>query len=500
MPKPIVYLVGAGPGDPGLITVKGLRCLHAADVVVYDRLANPRLLSHAREGAEMIYVGKASSQHAMKQDDINQLLVDKAKEGKIVCRLKGGDPYVYGRGGEEAETLVANGIAFEEVPGVTSAIGAAAYAGIPVTHRKLCSALGIVTGHEDPTKTESSIRWDKLATAMDTLVFLMGVENLPNIVSRLVANGRAPETPVALVRWGTMPCQETLVGTLADIVEKVRAADFKSPAVTVVGEVVNLRETLRWFDNRPLFGKRILVTRAREQASELSAMLEEAGAEAVEFPVIKIEPVDNTDAADRLASFRYDWVLFTSANAVSALREQLKQTGRDIRALGAAKLGAIGPATAQALQSLGLKVDFVPSEFVAEKVAEDFPEDPNGLRILIPRAQEAREVLPEKLTDRGAEVEVVPVYRTLPNTEGADAIREQLAAGEIDLITFASSSTVTNFLKATGEQTDLTKTPLASIGPITTETAIKNGLTITVQPKEYTIPALVEVIEGFFKG
>jgi uroporphyrinogen III methyltransferase/synthase len=392
-----------------------------------------------------------------------------------------------------------NQIPFQEVPGITSAISVPAYAGIPVTHRKLCSTMGIITGHEDPTKTESSIHWDQIATGIDTLIFLMGVENLPNIVEQLIIHGRSPQTPIALIRWGTLPKQETLTGTLEDIVEKVQAASFKSPAVTVVGEVVHLRDKLRWFDNRPLFGKKILVTRAREQASSFSQLLDEAGAEVIEFPVIKIEPLPDTSAADHLTSKSYDWILFTSINAVSILLSQLRETGHDIRALGSAKLGAIGPATAEALNAVGLKVDFIPTEFVAEKVIEQFPEDPRGLHILIPRAQDAREVLPDKLTERGAEVEVVVVYRTIPDGSGAEFIREQLAADEIDVITFTSSSTVTHFIKAIGEGIDLSKLVIASIGPITTETAEKNGLHVDIQPEEYTIPALAAAIETYFR-
>ena len=496
-----VYLIGAGPGDPELLTLKGARCIHEADVVVYDRLVHPSILKHVRADAEMIYVGKASSNHTMKQEDINQLLADKAKEGKIVARLKGGDPFIFGRGGEEAEVLVGYGIEFEIVPGITSAIAVPAYAGIPVTHRGLCCTLGIITGHEDPSKTESSIKWDKIATGIDTIVFLMGVENLPTITSELIKNGRDASTPVALVRWGTRAEQETLTGTLGDIVEKVRSEGFKSPAVIVVGEVVELRDTLRWFDNRPLFGKKVLVTRSREQASALSDALRENGADPIEFPVIKISPPADFSKLDEALSHatEYDWILFTSANGVWAVRDRLKQLGGDVRCLKGPKLGAIGPKTAEALQSIGLQVDFTPTEFVAEGILGEFPEDPSGKRILIPRAEEAREVLPEKLSESGAQVDVVTAYRTEIEDSDAALIADMLNSGEIDAITFTSSSTVKNFVKLIGEDGKVSlpdNIKIASIGPITSKTAEENGLKPDIVADEYTIEGLVKAVKA----
>lgn len=498
-----VYLVGAGPGDPGLLTIRGLECLHRADVVVYDRLVHPAILCHARPEAELIYVGKASSQHTMKQEEINQLLVDKAWEGKTVVRLKGGDPFVFGRGGEEAETLVAAGIEWEEIPGITSAIAAPAYAGIPVTHRDFCSALGIITGHEKADAgtrrqgdAESRIKWDKIATGLDTLIFLMGVENLPNITTELLKNGRDPSTPVALVRWGTRAEQETLVGTLADIAQKVRETGFKSPAVTVVGDVVNLREKLRWFDNRPLFGKRVLVTRSRDQASGLSALLREQGAEPVEFPVIRIAPPESYDeldaALDRIDT--YDWALFTSANGVRAVIDRLRDIGRDVRWLKGPRVGAIGPATAETIGCLGVRVDFTPSKFVAESVVEEFPEDPAGKRILIPRAKEAREVLPEKLREKGAQVDIVTSYRTVIEESCAPPIREMLQKGEIDIITFTSSSTVKNFVQLVGRESVPEGVTIACIGPITAQMAEEHGLKPDIVAEEYTIEGLVRAL------
>ncbi|MBP6964708.1 MAG: uroporphyrinogen-III C-methyltransferase [Armatimonadetes bacterium] len=501
-----VYLVGAGPGDPGLLTLRGAECIRRADVIVYDRLVHPSILCHARPEAELIYVGKESSRHTMKQEDINSLLVEKAREGKTVVRLKGGDPFVFGRGGEEAEALVEAGIEWEEVPGVTSAIAAPAYAGIPVTHRGLTTSLGIITGHErapSPSEGEgwgegqqSRIKWDKISTGLDTIVFLMGVENLPSIVSELVANGRDPSTPVALVRWGTRAEQETLVGTLADIVEK--SAGFKSPAVTVVGDVVNLREKLRWFDNRPLSGKRVLVTRSRDQASKLSELLREQGAEPVEFPVIRISPVQDCselDAAiDRIGE--YDWILFTSTNAVYNLCRRLYETWKDVRSLKGPKIGAIGPATAEAVSSLGMRMEFIPSEFVAESVVEEFPEDPAGKRILIPGAKDAREVLPEKLRERGAQVDVVASYQTVIEESCAPPIKEMLERGEIDIITFTSSSTVKNFVQLVGRESVREGVMIACIGPITAQTAEDHGLHPDIVAEDYTIEGLVKAITG----
>ena len=501
-----VYLVGAGPGDPGLLTLKGLECVRRADVIVYDRLVHPAILEHARPDAELIYVGKASSAHTMKQDDINRLLADKAKEGKVVARLKGGDPFVFGRGGEEAEVLVSEGIEFEVVPGVTSAIAAPAYAGIPVTHRGLAATLGIVTGHEkadaetrrhgDAETPHSKIDWEAVAR-LDTIVFLMGVENLPNIVRELVKNGKNASTPVALVRWGTRTEQETLVGTLGDIVEKVKSAEFKSPAVTIVGEVVNLREKLRWFDNRPLFGKKVLVTRSRDQASELSELLRQYGAEPIEFPVIKISPPESFEELDAALERieEYDWLLFTSANGVRAVMDRVHELGRDVRWLKGPKIGAIGPKTAEALQRLGVRVDFMPKEFVAEAVVREFPGNPEGKRILIPRAKEAREVIPEKLRELGAQVDVVTSYITESDSSDLSDMSDRIQSGEIDIITFASSSTVRMFAER------IPKAPegvlIACIGPITAETAESLGLKVDVVAEEYTIEGLLKaLVEG----
>jgi uroporphyrinogen III methyltransferase/synthase len=514
-----VYLIGAGPGDPGLITVRGRELLRAADVVVYDRLAPPALLEHARPGAERIYVGKASARHALKQPDINALLVEKAQQGRSVARLKGGDPFVFGRGGEEAEACRAAGVPFEVVPGVTSAIAAPAYAGIPVTHRDAASSFAVITGHErddsresgprEPGAAEGRRNWATIAHAADTLVFLMGVEALPEIAARLQEHGRAPDTPVALVQWGTWTQQRVVTGTLATIVEVARGAGLTPPAVCIVGEVVKLREALRWFDDpasRPLFGKRVLVTRAREQASALSDLLRARGAEPIEFPVIKINRMDDyADLDDALTHLhRYDWAVFTSANAVPVVADRLEALTLDARAFARTKLAAIGPATAEALyQHLRLRPNFVPKEAVAEAILEEWPDQVSGKRVLLPRAAEARELLPETLRERGATVEVYPVYETVLDASAADSIRTQLRNGELDVLTFTSSSTVRNFAQAlSGEnRAELPAlvggTRIAAIGPITADTAREFGLTPHIVAEEHTIPGLVAALENY---
>ncbi|HOS43886.1 MAG TPA: uroporphyrinogen-III C-methyltransferase [Armatimonadota bacterium] len=483
----LVYLVGAGPGDPGLCTRAGAEALAQADVVVYDRLASDALLALARPDAERIYVGKASARHTRTQDEINALLAEHARAGKTVCRLKGGDPFVFGRGGEEGAYLRARGLAFVEIPGVTSAIAVPAYAGIPVTDRRCASSFAVITGREDADKTASTMDWHGIARGADTLVFLMGLSNLSTIAARLIAHGRAPGTPAAVIQQGTTPRQRTVTGTLADIADAAVRAQLTSPAITVVGEVVRLRETLDWFETRPLFGRRILVTRAREQASELARRLTALGAQAVECPVIRVEPLPPAgDLAARLA--QADWLVFTSANGLPGVLHGLAMLGRDIRALGAAKIAAIGTATAEALRAHGLTVDFVPSRFVAETLAAEFP-DPDGRRVAVVGAAEARDVLADALTARGAAVDVIPVYRTVPE-EGAP-----LDLAQLDAVTFTSSSTVRNFrARFPGEITPL----VASIGPITSQTARALGLRVDLEAKACTIPALVEALVAHF--
>ncbi len=499
-----VYLIGAGPGDPGLITVKGLNCIQNADVVVYDYLASPSLLAEALPHAEIIYVGKKGGDHTLSQDKINLLIAEKAKEGKTVARLKGGDPFIFGRGGEEAEILVREGVAFEIVPGVTSAIAAPAYAGIPLTHREFTSTLALVTGHEDPEKNASSINWACLAAGVGTLVFLMGVKNLPQIVHHLVLHGKSPQTPVALVQWGTTARQRTVSGTLETIVERVTAAKLSSPAIIVVGEVVSLREKLKWFETRPLFGKTVVVTRAREQASDLVKSLTDLGANCLEFPTIQVGPPDDWSALDAALDClpSYDWVVFTSVNGVKYFFERLFARGLDVRALGHIRTAAIGPVTAQHLRRFGLKSDIIPESYRAESVVDAFKaESITGNKILLPRAKEARPVLPDELTKMGAVVDEVTVYRTRQVRDHADALIQLLEDRQVDLVTFTSSSTVTNFmaLLPSGRAGDLLKNvTLASIGPITTATAAELGLEMNITAQTYTIPGLCEAVTEFY--
>ena len=503
MKQGIVYLVGAGPGDYKLISVKAKEYIETADVIVYDRLADSRLLAWAREDAEMIYVGKASSQHTMKQEDINQLLVDKCAAGKTVVRLKGGDPFVFGRGGEEALALVARQLPFEVVPGITSAISVPAYAGIPVTHRAVATSFAVVTGHEDPLKGESNMRWDKLSTGVDTLVFLMGVENLPHITAQLIANGRPADTPAAVIRWGTKPEQEVLVTTVGAAAEAVAKAGLKPPAIFIVGEVVNLREQLAWFDTKPLFGQTVLVTRAREQASVLTELLEERGARCIEAPAIKmINPESFAPLDDAIASLGgYDWIIFTSTNGVDSFFRRLHHAGSDSRALAKAKVAAIGAQTAAQLEKFGIRADIIPLEFRAEGIVNALNgQIVPGMKILIPRAVVARDVLPVKLTELGATVTVAPAYRTVAGETDGKRIAGKLAMGEISLVTFTSSSTVTNLLELLGEGGAelICKAKVACIGPITAATCVEHGIRPDVIADEYTISGMVEAIDTLF--
>lgn len=477
-----VYLVGAGPGDPLLITLKGRHALAQADVVVYDNLANPALLDHAPAAAERIYAGKKKSDHTMSQEEICALLVAKASQGKIVVRLKGGDPFIFGRGGEEAEALVDAGIPFEVVPGVTTALGIAAYCGVPLTHREHTSAVTFVTGHN-----VDAIDWGKIGHA-ETLVLFMGLTHVRGIAAELIAKGKDPATPALAVRWATRPDQQTITGTIADIADKAEAEKLRPPVTFVIGEVVRLREKLDWFEKLPLFGQRILVTRTREQASEFSIKLRALGAETIEFPVIAtVAPEDPAPLNRALAQLNsYDWLIFTSVNGVRYFLEQLDASPYDLRALRA-KLCAIGPATRLALETLHLKVDLMPKEYVAESVIEAFAsEELQGKRILLPRAAVARDLIPKELTARGATVEVVEAYRTVvPNNVPAWT--------DADWITFTSSSTVKNFLALAGKDR-LAGVKIASIGPVTSDTARMHGLDVTVEAHEHTLDGLVRTI------
>lgn len=499
MGQGIVYLVGAGPGDYKLISVKAKELIEKADTIVYDRLADSRLLKWAPKNVELIYVGKASSNHTMRQEDINQLLVDLAKQGKMVVRLKGGDPFVFGRGGEEALELLANNLPFEIVPGITSAISVPAYAGIPVTHRGIATSFAVITGHEDPTKGESTMKWEKLAMGVDTLVFLMGVENLPSITSNLIKHGRPAQTPAAVIRWGTKPEQEVLVTTVGTAAEDVAKAGLTAPAIFIVGEVVSLRKDLAWFDTKPLFGQTVLVTRAREQASALTGELEALGACCIEAPAIKIAEPDSFAVLDAAISElnTYDWTIFTSTNGVDYFFSRLAKAGKDTRALAGVKVAAIGAQTAEHLRKFGISADIVPLEFRAEGIVEAMDGlIEKGMKVLIPRALVARDVLPVKLAEMGASVNVAPAYQTVVADTNGTELAEQLKEGRISLVTFTSSSTVTNLLEILGEKgPELVKqAKVAAIGPITAATCVENGITPDVIAAEYTIKGLVEAI------
>lgn len=500
-----VYLVGAGPGDPKLLTLRGWECLQEADVVLYDYLANPALLSHAAEKAERIYVGRRGKGKYPAQDEINRVLVERARQGKIVVRLKGGDPFVFGRGGEEAEVLAAAGVDFEVVPGVTAAIAAPAYAGIPVTHRTMASTVTFVTGHEDPDKPATVLEWPKLASSHGTLVFLMGMKNLRAIVSNLMAEGRAASTPVAIIRWGTRAAQQTVVGTLSDIVVKADVAKLEPPTVIVVGEVVRLRPQLNWFEQRPLFGKRILMTRAKEQAAEMAGLLASYGAEPVEAPTIEIAPPADWAPVDRAIADigSYRWIIFTSVNGVSRFMTRLRQRGLDARCLAGRTICCIGPRTAEELEPFGIKADMIPAEYQAEGVLAALGGHPlQGSRVLIPRAEVARETLPDELRARGARVDVISVYRTIIPQTDVKSWRQQLVNRDIHVVTFTSSSTVRNCIELLGgaeAAKDLLKpVAIACIGPITAKTVAEYGLTVAILSRENTVPALAEAIVQYY--
>lgn len=500
-----VYLVGAGPGDPELITIKALSCISKADVVVYDALSNPALV-YGLEKDELIYVGKQAGKHSMKQDDINALLAEKALQGKIVCRLKGGDPFVFGRGGEEALYLQERGIPFEVVPGVTSAVAVPAYAGIPVTHRNIATSVRIITGHEDPTKPESQINWDELASTTGTLVFLMGVQNLAAIAERLVTFGKSGDTPAALIANGTMPSQRTVVATLAAIAAKAEAENIAPPAILVVGEVVRLREQLNWFETRPLFGRTIVVTRARSQSSGILSDLERLGAEAIQAPTISIECLGYTEPMRQAArdAAKFDWIIFTSANAAVAFSFAMNQEKLDARALAGVKVAAIGPGTAASLRDQPfIEADLTPTRFVAEALLEELAktEPIRGQSFLIPRSEIARPDLVEGLRARGGEVREVVAYKTVAEPLPGD-LADRLDRGEVDIVTFTSSSTVTNFVAALPEDRRadlLKKIKAASIGPITSDTLKAQGIEIALEAEESTIPGLVAAIVDHFR-
>jgi uroporphyrinogen III methyltransferase/synthase len=494
-----VYLIGAGPGDRGLLTLRGKALLERADVVVYDHLVSPSLLEYAPARAERLYVGKRSGAHSMSQEKINRLLVERARSGAAVARLKGGDPFVFGRGGEEALALSEAGILFEVVPGVTAGIAAPAYAGIPVTHRGLASGVGLLTGHETPDKEESSLNWSALANWKGTLSFYMGTENLSPICERLIAEGLDPETPAAAIRWGATPSQRVVTATVKTLAAAAQSAGLEPPVLIVIGRVVALREKLNWFERRPLFGRRVAVTRARAQASEFAALLEEQGAEVIEIPAIRIEPpADPGPLRESVARAgeKFDWIAFNSVHAVEALFSALSQAGLDSRALAPCRVAAIGPATAERLAQYGIRADAQPGTFTAAAVVEALASagELKGRRVLCPRSDIAPPEFIEALRERGAVVAEVVAYRTVPDVSNAAQVREMLLRGELHWLTFTSSSTVRYFCSSVGAQALVSSARIASIGPATSATLRECGAKTVVEAKEHTLAGLLDVI------
>ncbi len=513
MSKGIVYLVGAGPGDPGLLTLRGAELLAAADVVVYDALANPRLLAHCPT-AENVYVGKRAASHSMSQDQINSLLVELGRKGKRVVRLKGGDPFVFGRGGEECEALAAASIAFEVVPGITAAIAAPAYAGIPVTHRDFNSSFTFLTGHEKEEEYReaeakqrtpgagSDVDWVALAK-LPCLAFYMGVKSLPRICQKLIEHGMPADMPAATIQWGTHPKQRTVVGTIATLPERVAEAKISPPAMTIVGRVVSLRPTMNWFESRPMFGKTIVVTRARDQASDLSIRLEALGARVIEAPAVELVPSQDAagieQALRELASNPVDWIVFTSANGVKFAKQKLFELGLDARVFCRARLAAIGDVTAAAIREhLALRIDLLPESFVAEALAEELVKrnEVTGKKFLLLRADIARPMLRERLIEGGATVRDLPIYDTRPILTMPAELRDALDAGSVDWITFTSSSTARNLIGMLGENYPavLKDIKLASIGPITTATLRQLKLSPAVEAVTFNLDGLVEAL------
>ncbi len=500
-----VYLIGAGPGDPGLLTIKGRDCLALADVVIYDYLANPVLLGYMRPDAERIYVGKSRGKHSVPQDEINQLLVDKATAGLNVARLKGGDPYVFGRGGEEATYLHRNQIPFEVVPGVTAGFAAAAYAGIPLTHRDITTSLALLTGHERPERKLSSLDWQKLATGLGTLIFYMGMTNLKMISEKLIEHGRPVETPVAIIQWATLPRQRTLTGRLDQIADQVASAGIKPPAVIIIGEVVRYREELRWYDNLPLFGRRFLLTRPYAQAAGMVALLQAQGAETICIPTIEIaEPTDWSDCDQALARLSdYAGLILTSANGVEAFFGRLSSRNLDLRALAGVEIIAVGPKTARVIEKYGLKPDLIPQDFRAEGVVEELlASGVSGKHYLYPRTEIARSLIPDRLNAAGAQVDAPVVYRTIAPQGKQEMIRHLLEAGELDAICFSSSSTFDNLQAMFGDELAKLKkaTDFFSIGPLTSKTIRKHGFEVALEPAKSTLDDLVTAMVEYYKN
>ena len=499
-----IILIGAGPGDAGLLTLQGKHWLQKAEVIFYDHLVNEDLLRFTQKETEVLYVGKKEGIASLEQEKINSLLIEKAREGKVVVRLKGGDPFIFGRGGEEIQAAKKSNIPFLVVPGITSVTGVAAYAGIPLTHRHLSSTLSIITGSNEKHQGDIHIDWEKIASRSGTLVFLMGARKLPLIVEKLMQFGKSPDTPIAVIQWGTTARQKTWKGTLSTILEKASKDKILPPALTIIGEVVNLKPEIEWYEHLPLFGKSIVVTRKGDQAESMIERLRELGAEPVFFPVIETVAPDDWATLDEALNniSRYDGLIFTSVNGVRFFFQRLKEIQQDIRNLKNLRVYTIGPKTAEAVSDLGVCVDVVPEDFVAESLIESIGKEKiSGQRFLIPRAAVAREALPKTLRDMGAKVDIAPAYQTVLPKPKSDAFLKRLQSGDIDVLTFTSSSTVKNFLELTGKSLlkEIKKTRIACIGPITAETAKDAGLTVDILPKEYTVPALLEAIEDYYK-
>ncbi len=505
MKKGKVYLIGAGPGDIGLLTVKGMKCLQKADVVVYDFHLNAQILNYIKHDAEFIYGGKRGGHHTMAQEEINQALVKRAEDGKSVCRLKGGDPFVFGRGGEEAEVLAKEGIEFEVIPGVSSSIAAPAYAGIPLTHREYSSSFAVITGNEAITKPESSIDWSKLAKGFDTLVFLMGMKNIEAITKKLMEHGSSPDTPVAVIRWGTRPDQKTIAGNLMDIASTIKEKNIRPPAIMVVGNVVKLRDTLKWYENKPLFGHRILITRKYTEDYEA---LEDLGAEIFEFPTIEIVPPESYRELDRAIDHieTYNWLLFTSANGFAYFLQRFIERDRDIRDLKGIKICAIGTKTAEVVRNHGIKVDLIPEEFNAEGLIKLFQraggQDDNGsgslkgMRFLLPRAEVAREIFPEKVRELGGKIDTPVAYRAMKSETHGKRLVRFMKEGRITVATFTSAATFHHFREMVGHDALdlLNDMAIAVIGPVTKKAIEEAGLKVDIIPETSTINAMVKAI------
>lgn len=497
-----VYIIGAGPGDEGLITIKAVECLKKSDVIIYDYLVNKELLKHCKPDSEKFFVGKKSSCHTKTQDEINSLLVNMALQGKTVARIKGGDPYIFGRGGEEALELVSNKIEFEVIPGVTAATASCAYAGISLTQRGYTSTLAFISGHEYPGKNESDVDWSKISTGIGTLVFYMGVSNLPQITRKLIENGRHPGTPVALIRWGTYNNQETVTGTLENIAIKVKEQNFKPPAIIVVGEVVELRENLRWFDNKPLFGKKIIITKSRAQDSSFKKALCCLGVHVIEFPTIDIQPVTDFSETDVIiyAINTFSWIIFTSVNSVEIFMDRLFHLNFDSRAIANTNIAVTGKETVDTLKKYGIVPDLVPEKFTPEEVIialKNIKTDLTGDKILLPGSATAWDYIPGELKKMGADVTRLTVYKNIISEYTREQI-ESVFTDDVDIVAFTSSSTATNLVKIFkdyGMDNLIPKIRGASIGPVTSETVRTLGIPVLLEAKSNTIRSFVETIE-----